>query len=708
MKAWDPNFHKAVFEKEPWTDRGARRVYLPFETHAIKPINIPDQLQQYLRTAIPNKPYMTDETNYMQGLAHEVANPSRKLGIGKMLARSLASESDPDRKAELQLIKKTFDADPQRAATRKPDKLIVISRHPYDVAGMSTDRGWSSCMNLVDGINKRYVLRDVKQGSIIAYLIQSDDMNIRKPLARTLIRPYGEKGNPSNIAMMADIVYGTAPESFKAQVDAWVNDRYNRDKSGLYCMKPGLYADEAPRQIKLVSDATLLTWTDKQVIQYLYREAEEANYERVARLRPDADAILAQVAIKGNLEAAKYIKQSPSLAMFQKMAHELGVLGILKHIQNPSEEIIAWSIKRDPKAVAYVKNRTDKQNQDLFQLIQKQPDLIYQVHDPKPELILTAIQNTKREWQIHGILNKYAHELTMPQLKQVAMHVMKNRMYLAQEFPDPILKKLIQTYPDLTTQVFQNLADSEDWQIIEHLLPWTSDRVLYLLNHVHTHDLYIYRFPKFAQAFAQLDADQLTARHVNKIKSDYDWLHSLGPHLISLQSNPHVKKATPDLLAERPELIKHMPDPTDDQIQVAISQDFESGGHHELADIFEYEPHKAMWDRLLKDDPEYVYWILNPPQKLLSQVISSWPKHRMHNLTDLWSQLNTANQVRLIRTHPEFIQYVKKPSLAVQMAAVYRNPDLIDLIPPKHRHAATREFVNTFRREMRKTAKVTK
>jgi hypothetical protein len=648
MKAWDPNFHKAVFEREPRTDRGARRIYLPFETEVSKPIMIPDQLQQYLRTAIANKPYMTDEPTYMQGLAYEVANPSRKLGIGKMLARSLASESDPGRKAELQDIKKTFDADPQRAATRKPDKLIVISRHPYDVAGMSTDRGWDSCMNIIDGMNRRYVLRDVKQGSIIAYLIQSDDMNIRKPLARILIRPYGQIGKPKNIAMMADRVYGTAPASFKTQVDAWVDKNYNQDKIGLFCVKPGLYIDDAPRRVRLLSDDALKSYTPQQVIAYLESDDDdqvEYKYARVARVRPDADAILTQVTLKGNLGAAKYIKQSPSLATFQKMADKFDGVRTLTHIQNPSEEIIAYSIKRDPRAVAYVKNRTEKQNQDLFKLIQKHPDLIYQVPDHK---------------------------------------------------------KLLQTYPDLATQVFQNLADSGEWQEIEHILPWTSDRVLYFLNHEYPSDYDVYDFPKFVQAFAQLDADQLTASHLNKLKSDYGWWQAVGPHLISLQSNPHVRKATPNLLAEFPELIKHMPDPTDNQIRAAILHDVASGGGNVLAGIFEYEPHKAMWDRLLKDDPEYVYWILNPPQKLLSQLISSWPKHRMHNLIDLWSQLNTANQVRLIRTHPEFIQYVKKPSLALQMAAVYRNPELITLIPPEHRHAATREFVRAFDQEMRK------
>ena len=171
VKAWDPNFHKSVFERQPRKDKNAYRIYLPFETEVKKAVLIPPTLQAYLQSAIPNKPYATDADNYMQGLAYEVANPTRKLGIGKMLARSEASEKDAARKTELQALKKTFDADPQRAATRKADKLIVISRHPYDVAGMSTDRGWKSCMNLVDGINRHYVLRDVKQGSLVAYLI---------------------------------------------------------------------------------------------------------------------------------------------------------------------------------------------------------------------------------------------------------------------------------------------------------------------------------------------------------------------------------------------------------------------------------------------------------------------------------------------------------------------------------------------------------
>lgn len=64
---------------------------------------------------------------------------------------------------------------------------IVVSRHPYDIAGASTGRAWSSCQNLNinipsdisdmdDYVNK--IQSDIKHGSLIAYLMNGIDEKI--------------------------------------------------------------------------------------------------------------------------------------------------------------------------------------------------------------------------------------------------------------------------------------------------------------------------------------------------------------------------------------------------------------------------------------------------------------------------------------------------------------------------------------------------
>jgi hypothetical protein len=64
---------------------------------------------------------------------------------------------------------------------------IIISRHPYDIAGQSTDRRWTSCQNLInkeysnpknqieiDAYN-RHVLPQVTEGGLVAYLVNEID-----------------------------------------------------------------------------------------------------------------------------------------------------------------------------------------------------------------------------------------------------------------------------------------------------------------------------------------------------------------------------------------------------------------------------------------------------------------------------------------------------------------------------------------------------
>ena len=67
---------------------------------------------------------------------------------------------------------------------------IIVSDHPYDIAGMSYDRSWTSCMNIVDGDCKEMVECDIHHGTLVAYLCDTDDTNINRPYARFLIKPY--------------------------------------------------------------------------------------------------------------------------------------------------------------------------------------------------------------------------------------------------------------------------------------------------------------------------------------------------------------------------------------------------------------------------------------------------------------------------------------------------------------------------------------
>ena len=120
---------------------------------------------------------------------------------------------------------------------------IVFSKHRYDVAGMSTGRGWTSCMNLYTGINAHYVQHDVKAGTLVAYLVRNDDLNIKNPVARVAIKPFVSLEDPSNVLYQAEQrVYGTPPIGFLDEINRLLG-AVQTNKQGIFKLKDTLYCD---------------------------------------------------------------------------------------------------------------------------------------------------------------------------------------------------------------------------------------------------------------------------------------------------------------------------------------------------------------------------------------------------------------------------------------------------------------------------------
>ena len=131
---------------------------------------------------------------------------------------------------------------------------IVFSKHRYDVAGMSTGRGWTSCMNVYNGINSRYVQYDVEAGTMVAYLVRNDDLNIKNPVARVAIKPFVNITNPDSVFYQAEQrAYGTPPAGFLDEVNRLVNE-VQPGKSGMFRLIDTLYCDTGDRTVTKFSD----------------------------------------------------------------------------------------------------------------------------------------------------------------------------------------------------------------------------------------------------------------------------------------------------------------------------------------------------------------------------------------------------------------------------------------------------------------------
>ncbi len=119
---------------------------------------------------------------------------------------------------------------------------VVISQDPHDIGRMSTDRNWTSCTNLDSGSNKETVVCEVAAGSLVAYVVRKDDIEIERPLARIHIKRY-EDTEGNSYAMPEETSYGADVPEFQESVQKWLDERQGDLPIGTYRRKGGHYSD---------------------------------------------------------------------------------------------------------------------------------------------------------------------------------------------------------------------------------------------------------------------------------------------------------------------------------------------------------------------------------------------------------------------------------------------------------------------------------
>jgi len=225
-------FKKAIMEKKfksylnnVFKDKD--RLYIDFKTKKSvkKP---PAKLTKFLKDS------GYDIVDYSKGLAKSnKSDKSNLVKIGKILTKNKES-----------LLLKKFNEDKNRTASKKENLLIVVSRHPYDIAGMSTGRGWTSCMNIDNGQYREYVTKDIENGTLVAYIIDSTDKNINKPISRLLIKPYINMEDKNDIFLYPEKkVYGAGVEGFRDRVIKWLKTFQKLE--GTYKFSKEVYEDES-------------------------------------------------------------------------------------------------------------------------------------------------------------------------------------------------------------------------------------------------------------------------------------------------------------------------------------------------------------------------------------------------------------------------------------------------------------------------------
>ena len=167
--------------------------------------------------------------------------------------------------SDANIISKDYMASPVRGNIKVKDYGIVITKDPTDVAAMSTGRRWTSCVNLDGGSHSSDVFCEIRAGAFVAYLIESDDTRIERPLARARARRFDSKSGDS-IAILEDEVYsdGTEYPGFLEAIQVWINSKQGVLEYGTYHRRGGAWSDtfektydvekEYPKDLQTLSD----------------------------------------------------------------------------------------------------------------------------------------------------------------------------------------------------------------------------------------------------------------------------------------------------------------------------------------------------------------------------------------------------------------------------------------------------------------------
>ena len=230
QKRLDGIFTKLANSTKTTTSKRGDRIYIPFGIDSTNPQQKDTEISSFLEK---NGYVITD---YKSGLCTD--KYGRELKIGKVLTKL----------KNLELLNK-FNNDKTRESAKNVNSYLVFAKHPYDIAGASTDRGWTSCMNLYTGSNRRYIKNDISEGTFVIYLISGNDLNIKKPIARILVKPYTNVNNEDDVLYNPGKIYGTAPSTMETTV-LTILSKIQNEKIGYFKFIRTLYNDSDPDTIE--------------------------------------------------------------------------------------------------------------------------------------------------------------------------------------------------------------------------------------------------------------------------------------------------------------------------------------------------------------------------------------------------------------------------------------------------------------------------
>lgn len=245
----------------------------------------PTDCEWYYRTVqeLDNMAFYLD--NYILGTCKKRGNSDNRVyKIGKVLTKAGVDKN----------IINGFANSKLRSSSNKKKLSVTLSRNTLDLVLMSTGRGWTSCMSMERG-NRTYVASDVINDTLIAYVHDPEDVDIRNPSGRILFKKYGSF-NAKTMKMVSfyqnegcsygDIRRNLLSEIYK--ITYLINDvmlANTEEKKIKGELAPGCYADNLSN-VEYYINATNITiddilsenWDRSVITQVLHKVSDHTPY----------------------------------------------------------------------------------------------------------------------------------------------------------------------------------------------------------------------------------------------------------------------------------------------------------------------------------------------------------------------------------------------------------------------------------------------
>lgn len=156
------------------------------------------------------------------------------------------------------------------------NKLVVISQDKDDIKNMSTGRRWDSC-TAIGGLHGESAFCESEEGGMIAYLIEKDDLQIRNPLSRLLIRRFeDQKGN--SIVIPEKTTYGISDKTFEKIVYNWIEEKQGNIEYGRFYRKGGEQSDTFPSKENYIFASF---YTNEEEKKFVKETLEDKNFYKL-------------------------------------------------------------------------------------------------------------------------------------------------------------------------------------------------------------------------------------------------------------------------------------------------------------------------------------------------------------------------------------------------------------------------------------------